>query len=349
MLAAFALGTGVGLLVFGELGARYRVVDMLVGSLIAFSLLSIAVTLPSTLVGVSVIRFFQGIAAAAPAVYAPVMVKRLYSEQAAVAMIGRIGSIESMAPAIAPILGAVLLSAFGWRSSFYVVAFVCAVLTAGWLLQREVRESFARLERAGDGYRVLLCDARFIRYALSQACTLAAILVIVFSAPKILTSGMGGQLSDFIVMQVAGITFFVVAANMSGRFVQWWGAERTILIGSAVSMAGCVGILIMALLRAHLVPVLWALFIFVNLGLGIRGPVGFYKALVASGANESRGSALVIFFVMVVTAAGTAVVARYIESGLFPLAVVASVIAGGSVLALLVLPGIGEGAVTPDH
>lgn len=341
VLAAFAFGTGVGLLVFGELGARYKVGSVLVYSLFAFAGLSFVATQTGTLTEMSTVRFFQGIAASAAPVFAPVMVKRLYSEQDAVAMIGRIGSIESMAPAIAPIVGAMLLSAYGWQSSFHLVAVVAATLGVVWLVAAELRRRFSRLERVAEGYLALLLDLEFLRYALSQAFTLGALLVIVFAAPKVVTSSLGGDLSDFIVMQVLGITFFVIAANMTRIFTRWWGDENSVVIGSALSAAGCIGILIAAVFDVQSIPLLWFLFAFVNLGLGIRGPVGFYKALMASGANDSRGSALVVFLVMLVTAAGTATVAPYIESGLLPVAIASTVIAVSSVLVLMAIRRVG--------
>ena len=334
VLAAFALGTGVGLLIFGELGSRYRIIDILVFALFAFAGLSLVATLTGSLVEMSIVRFFQGLAASAPAVYAPVMVKRLFSEARAVVMIGRIGSIESMAPAIAPIIGAALLSLYGWQSSFYVVAVVATGLAVIWLSTPRLRSGLSRLDRSEDGYFALLRDATFLRYAISQACTLGALLIIVFAAPKVITSSLGGNLSDFIVMQVLGITFFVIAANMTGTFTRWWGDENSITIGSALTGVGCVAILIMAASGIRSIPLLWTLFALVNLGLGVRGPVGFYKALMAAGSNESRGSGLVVFFVMLVTAVGTAAVAPFIEVGLLPVAIVAAATAVASVLFL---------------
>ena len=346
VLAAFALGTGVGLLIFGELGSRYRVIDVLVIALVAFAALSLAATLTGSLVEMSIVRFFQGLAASAPAVYAPVMVKRLFSEERAVLMIGRIGSIESMAPAIAPIVGAALLSVYGWRSSFYVVAVVAAGLAVVWLCV-PLRSGLSRLDRSKDGYLALLRDATFLRYAVSQACTLGALLIIVFAAPKVITSSLGGTLSDFIVMQVLGITFFVIAANMTGTFTRWWGDENSITIGSALTAAGCMAILIMAALEIRSLPMLWTLFALVNLGLGVRGPVGFYKALMAAGSNESRGSGLVVFFVMLVTAVGTAAVASFIETGLLPVAIGAAATAVVSVLLLSLIRPLSAVPSTP--
>ena len=338
VLAGFALGTGVGLLVFGELGARFRIVDILIVSSFAFALLSFAATRTGTLVEMSVIRFFQGIAASASAVYAPVMVKSLYDGRRAIAMIGRIGSIESMAPAIAPIIGALLLAVYGWQSSFYVVAVVAAATGIAWLSRPALRQKFGRLTVVPYGYLSLLRSPLFLRYALSQACTLGAVLVIVFSAPKVVTGSLGGSLADFIVMQVLGIVFFVVAANMTGVFMRWWGDERTIFIGSAMTALGCAAILLLSFVDQPKIPLLWFFFVFVNLGLGIRGPAGFYMALMAAGDNDSRGSALIIVLVMVIAAGGTGAIAPHIERGLMPLAIAAAVISSVSVLTLVLTP-----------
>ena len=335
VLAGFAAGIGIGLLLFGELGARFRIADVLIVSLVVFSGLSFLATLVESLVQMSVIRFFQGIAAAAPAVYAPVMVRGLYSGPRVVAMMGRIGSIESMAPAIAPIIGAALLSAFGWKSSFYVVAGVSVLLALGWLTAPGLRTQFVRLDKVEGGYLKLLSSPRFLRYALSQACTLGGLLVIVFAAPTVITTSMGGSLSDFIVMQVGGITLFVITANMTGVFARWWGTEGAIFVGSAMSAVGCCGVLVLAIVDGRSIPVLWLCFLLVNAGLGIRGPAGFYQALVASGDDDSRGSALVVFLVMLIAAGGTAAIAPFIEMGLLPVAIGAALISAMSVVTLL--------------
>lgn len=337
VLAAFAFGTGAGLLLFGELGARFRLVNILVVSLLAFAALSWLATAVQTLVNMSVVRFLQGIAASASAVYAPVIIRQLYDGPAAVAMIGRLGSIESMAPAIAPVIGLFLLNHYGWQSSFYVLAFVAACLCIAWFASPGLSGRIGRLETVRGGYTELLLNAQFMRYAVSQACTLGAVLVIVFSAPKVITASMGGDLPDFIIMQMLGIAFFVIAANMTGTFTRWWGPERTILVGSSISAAGCIAIWLLALLQQHTIHLLWFFFLFVNLGLGIRGPVGFYQALLASGDNDSRGSALIILLVMVLAATGTGLVAPFIENGLSPVSMVATSLAVVSVLLLIVL------------
>ncbi|MGI9222733.1 MAG: MFS transporter [Woeseiaceae bacterium] len=342
VLAGFALGTGVGLLIFGKLGTSFRLVDILIVSLLLFAVLSFIATQVESLVAMSAVRFLQGIAASSSAVYAPVMIKQLYEGPAAIAMIGRLGSIESVAPAIAPIIGLVLLNSYGWQSSFIAVAVVAGALGIAWFWLPGLRGQFGRLRPVEGGYVHLLTNPSFMRYSLSQAGTLGAILVIVFSAPKVITSGMGGELSDFIVMQVSGIIFFIIAANMAGVFSRIWGAEKTIFIGSLMSALGCIAIWFMTFVGAQTIPMLWFFFVFVNLGLGIRGPVGFYQALVASGHDDSRGSAMIILLVMLTAAAGTGIVANFIEQGLLPVAVAAMILAVSSVLLLAILPAFND-------
>ena len=96
----------------------------------------------------------------------------------------------------------------------------------------------------------------------------------------------------------------------------------------------------MALAGNDSIPLLWFFFVFVNLGLGIRGPVGFFYALAASGVNESRGSALVVFFIMLITAVGTAAVAPFIETGLRPVAIAGAILGVASSVILLLLPAL---------
>ncbi|MCE2028550.1 MFS transporter [Sessilibacter corallicola] len=334
VLATYVLGAGIGLIIFGELGARFKIIHLLIMALVFFSILSLAATFVTSLTQLSVIRFLQGIFASAAAVYAPVMIKSVFANDRAVIVIGRISSLEAMAPAIAPIFGAILLNSFGWRSSFYVIAVIGLLLSITWMLQGALKEKFGIIKPAQEGYASLIKKPDFMRYLLSHAFTLGALLTVVLSAPKIITGSLNGELHDFIVMQILGISLFVIAANMTPVFNRWWGDENSIVIGSVLTAVGCLALLFVAYLQLNSIVLLWLCFMIINLGVGIRGPVGFYKTLVAAGENDSRGSALLILFIMLFTAIGTATVAPFINAGLMPLSVV---VVSSSILSVFIL------------
>jgi len=71
VLATFAGGTAVGLLIFGELGARFDQRWLLISALVSYAALSYFAAQSQTINQLIVIRFFQGLASSAPAVFAP--------------------------------------------------------------------------------------------------------------------------------------------------------------------------------------------------------------------------------------------------------------------------------------
>ena len=150
---------------------------------------------------------------------------------------------------------------------------------------------------------------------------------------------MNGSLGDFVIMQVIGITLFIIASNTVHSLVERFGPEWTIWFGSGLAATGSVAILIYALVTPNREPaMLWILFAFVNLGLGIRGPPGFYQAIIASGDNDARGAALVILLVFATTSIGTALLAPFITLGLLPLAATAAAVSVSALVALFFFP-----------
>lgn len=351
VLAAFTAGTAAGLLVFGELGARYNQKQLLVAALLGYGLFSALATLSSSITELSICRLFQGFVASAPAVFAPGMIRSMFDDRRALRALGLMGSIESLVPALAPVLGAWMLNYYDWRASFVLTAVLAFVLSVLWIAVpwfTAPRFAAARLEtlqatgtpgRTGS-YSQLLMSPTFQRYSLSQAFTLGGLLIFVFGAPTVMIVAMGGTLSDFVTMQVIGISLFVVTTNLAHHAVDAWGAEKTVMAGSTMCALGSLSLLAYSFTGQPDPAMIWLLFSFVNVGLGLRGPAGFYQAIVASGQDVARGAALVMLSVFITVAAGTAALAPYITLGLTPLAGVASAVSVSSVIVLLVLPGL---------
>ena len=341
VLAAFTGGTAIGLLVFGELGARYDKKSLLLGTLAAYSITSFLCSFSGTILELVGYRVVQGFFAAAPAVFAPGLIRQLFDDRSALRALGLMGSIESVVPALAPVAGAWLLHYWDWRASFFITAGLTFLLSIIWLFTPVLPTGSAAQQDtvSRSGYLALLRSGSFLRYALSQAFTLGGLLIFVFGAPTVITIGMNGSLSDFVIMQVIGITLFIIASNTVHFLVDRLGTERTIWLGSGLSATGSVAILIYALVTPNREPaMLWILFAVVNLGLGVRGPPGFYQAIIASGGNDARGAALVILLVFATTSIGTALLAPFITLGLLPLAATAAVVSVSALVTLFFLP-----------
>ena len=339
VLAAFVAGSGIGLLLFGEAGARFDQRSLLIASLFLYAALSAAAAAAPSLDSLVALRLLQGAAGSAAAVFAPGMIRAMFDDARAVRAMGLFGSIESLVPALAPIAGVWLLSLGGWRLSFELLAILSLLLAATLIGLRGRLPRVAPVPHGG-GYARLLRDPVFLRYALSQALSLGALLTFVFGAPAVIVGPMGGTLTDFIIVQVAGIAFFILGANVAGRLTARFGAEPIILGGTAMSAAGMAAMLAYALGGGGDPRAVAILAVPINLGFGFRGPPGFFRAVLASRGDDARGSALVVLFILLTAAAGTAAAAPFITGGLIPLSAFAAAISAASVASLILLPGL---------
>lgn len=332
VLAAYVAGTAVGLLAFGSLGDRVSTRTLLIASLLLTGIVSLACAAASDIWTLVALRGLQGAVASGPAVFAPGIVKAMFDEARAVRALGALGSLESLAPALAPILGAWLLTLGGWRLSFELIGALALALALGFALYRRLPTAARRPQ---GGYRALLADPVYLRYSLGHALTLGGLLIFVFGAPAVFVRALGADLSAFITMQVAGIATFIVAANLAGGLAARHGAERMIGLGTLTCALSAFAILAYALAGGASPWVVTALFVPMNTGLGLRGPPGFFRAVVAAHGDDARGAALVILGIVGVTAIGTAAVAPFIERGLAPLAIACFMVEIGALLCLL--------------
>ncbi|MET0281104.1 MAG: MFS transporter [Steroidobacteraceae bacterium] len=335
VLAAYVAGTCIGLLAFGALGDHFSTRRLFTGSLLATAAVSAGCALARDIHTLTWLRALQGAAAAGPAVFAPGIVKASFDQRGAVRALGVLGSIEALAPALAPVCGIWLVAAGGWQLTFVVLAGVAALLAAaagaGGTLVQTAR-------RPRGSYAHLLTDTVFLRYALSQALVLGGLLVFVFGMPTVFVHVLQAGMRAFVIMQVCGILSFMLAANFSGHLAERFGVERMIWAGSIMAAAGTLGLLLYGIVDGRSALVVAALFVPLNTGLGLRGPPGFFRAVMAARGDDARGAALVILFILGVTTAGTAGAAPLLLHGIAPLAGMACGLQILALLCLAVLP-----------
>jgi predicted MFS family arabinose efflux permease len=191
---------------------------------------------------------------------------------------------------------------------------------------------------AGGSYLRLLRSTLFLRYALSHAFVLGGLLIFVFGSPFVIVRSMHGVISQFIAMQIVGVGCFIVSANITGILVQRYGSETMILSGTMLAAGAALLILAYAIAGGHDPSILVYLFFPMNIGLGLRGPPGFFQAIRAGGGDDERAASLTILAIMAVSALGTALLAPIISHGLVVLAAAATISQVFAVIALAFLP-----------
>lgn len=148
-------------------------------------------------------------------------------------------------------------------------------------------------------------------------------------------------------MQVCCVGAFVLTANVSGGLAQRFGPERVIFAGTLIAAAGAAGLFLGAIAGGASALLTTAAFCPVGIGLGLRRPPGFFRAVQASRGDDARGAALVVLAIMALAGGGTALVAPFIEQSLAPLATATLVFELAAVTCLLFLPQLEETPVAP--
>ncbi|WKL24173.1 MFS transporter (plasmid) [Sinorhizobium meliloti] len=316
VLAAYAGGTLVGLLAFGELGARYSRRKLLVWSLGLFAVASLLSAYAPTLEWLVILRFAQGAFGSGPAVFAPGFIHGLYPADKAPSMFGRLGSIESLTPALAPHRRSLSYDGGGgWQTSFLMLAGLAILGAVGSWAYRQSLPDRLEAPEVHQSYMSIIRNGDFLRHGLSQALSLGSILIFVFGAPAVMTGTLGMTIGDFILLQVFGIALFILASNASNALARRFGTERMIMIGTGGLVLGFFLILLYTSLGGPSLSVLVPLWMTANGAFGIRGPIGFHQAIVASRGDHSRGAALVVAAILGITAGGTAAAAPFINIG----------------------------------
>lgn len=339
VLAAYVGGAALGLFLFGSLADHMRPARLLALSLGLFALLSLACVLASSIWVLVALRFVQGAVSSGAAVLAPGMIKRLFDEHSAARVIGVLGSIELLVPAFAPIAGAWLGLHFGWTASFVVTGFLAAVAALVVVARPAILPSGPVRVRGKDGgsYLSLFANPQYLRYAVSHALVLGALLTFVFAAPVLIVETMGGSIADFIILQIAGVATFIACANGIGLVIKHLGTERLISIGTASALLGALGLTAYALMGGNQPLQLIPFWLLINGGLGLRGGSGFVKALSAAPGNDARASAMMILLMTIVAAGATAVLAPFLGGGLIVVGVALVVLLVPAALLLVLI------------
>lgn len=341
VISAFVGGMICGLILFGAIGRKFGRRLLLAASAGAFGTFSLLCALAQSMELLVALRFFQGVAAAAPAVFAPGIVRALFDEVTATRAIAALGSIESLVPAFAPIVGAWLLTMGGWHLSFSLTGVLALLLAAGFAGAGAVIPETPDDVPAGS-YMKLLKSRVYLRYMISQSAVLGGLLIFVFAAPAAFVHAMGLTIDDFILTQIFGVGSFIIASNLVGYCVERVGAERLITLGTWVAAAAMFAMTAYLALGHGELSVIIALHASMTVGLGLRAPPGFLRTIIAGDGDDNRASSVMIVTIAVMAAIGTTLLAPFVTIGLLPFAAGSAVCQTIALVALHTLPRLPE-------
>jgi MFS transporter, DHA1 family, multidrug resistance protein len=136
-LTAFFIFYALGTLVWGPLSDHYGRKPVLVMGLGLYIIASALCALMQNVDGLILCRIFQAAGGSAAGTVATAIVKDVYSGRKRESILAIVQSMVLITPAVAPILGAVLMNIMSWRGIFWTLAGIGIVALFGSLLFEE--------------------------------------------------------------------------------------------------------------------------------------------------------------------------------------------------------------------
>lgn len=248
-VTTFFLGVAVGQLAWGPLSDRYGRRPVLLAGLVLFFVASLACASAGSVGEVAAGRLAQGLGMSSGPVIARGVVRDLYSRERAARMLARMMVVFGAVPIAAPLLGAAMLAAQGWRAIFWLLA--ATALALGAWTTRGLAET-APSERvpvhpgrvAGNFLR-LLRDRRFVAPVFTMLCAQVGIYAFVSNSAFVLVHGKGLSATAYGACFAAVMLGQIVGAQLSSRRVLTRGIHAMLRTGTALA---CVSGLLLAAL-----------------------------------------------------------------------------------------------------
>jgi DHA1 family bicyclomycin/chloramphenicol resistance-like MFS transporter len=190
-------------------------------------------------------RTLQGLSAGTGVVVGRAIIRDRFHGAEAQRLMAQVTLVFGIAPALAPVLGGVLLNTLGWRSIFWVLLALVIGLTL-WshrelpeTLPKDARQSLAPRE-SWRRYLTVMRHPDFLLLATIPALNFAAFFLYIASAPTFLMDRLGVSSYGFAWLFIPMITGVMIGAAISGRSAGRLSTERTVQLAYALMFAGVV-------------------------------------------------------------------------------------------------------------
>lgn len=241
-MSVFMLVFGLMQLVLGPLSDRYGRRPVLLGGLLAFTAASLWCALAQSIEALLVARMLQAMGGCVALVLPRAMVRDAYAGPVGARAMSVVTMVQSIVPAIAPLVGGALVNAFGWRAVFcFCLAYGLAALA--WT-SRAGCETLTRgavpIGPSPRHYLALLRRPRYLAYMLNAALLTVPYVIYLTVAPTLFIRGLGLSAGAFGLYNLLLLVSIAAGSLLAARLAARFSTERLVLWASAAAVASLV-------------------------------------------------------------------------------------------------------------
>ena len=336
-LSGYLLCFAIGQIVFGPISDHVGRKPVLLAALSLYVAVCLSCMFATSIEMLIALRCLQALGVAGAPVLARAIVRDLYHGVRAGRELARMGSITALAPVVAPSLGGILQSTFGWRASFLGMAALglCAIVLVVRLLPETMKQppkhpmSLLSIIR---GYGIFLRHRTFRIYLAIVSASYGGLFAWISGSSFVLQDLYGLSPLLFGLVFAAATLGYGMGTLLAARLVVRIGIDRTIVCGGVALAAGGLAMAAAIALGATSPAALAAPMALYLCGLGLAMPQSMAGALMPFPQRAGAASSLLGFLQQATASAIGIVVGQMLGSSALPLA---AIIATMGVLALV--------------
>ena len=173
------IGLALGQVFIGPLTDKYGRKRILVGSMLMFAIASVLCIMSTDIFMFNAMRVFQGLAGAGGIVISKSMATDMYSGKELARFMAVLGSVNGIAPVLAPVVGGAMANVASWQGVFALLLVIGLVLMVCSCLLRETLLPEHRIGKPLTGvYANLFRVFRNPQFTLSTAAAFFAFFAI---------------------------------------------------------------------------------------------------------------------------------------------------------------------------
>ena len=236
-------------------------------------------------------RFVQGAPVCSTMVAGMATIHTVYSGRKAVQVMAVFSTIKILAPALGPLLGAVILYAYGWQVIFFCLALAATVsLFVHGVMMPETREADSSLQLSVvcRQYIDILFHSPFMRFVLVNVLLTSVFFMWIVESPFIIIDKLDKGPFSFGLVQIPIFAAFILGGQITKYLATRVAIDRLVLTGILIALGAS---LLLALEAWLAQPLSYIITTMTLLALGAAmtcGPLSRYAIVVSDAPTGSK-------------------------------------------------------------
>jgi DHA1 family bicyclomycin/chloramphenicol resistance-like MFS transporter len=306
-VSLYLMGLATAQLVFGPLSDRFGRRPVVLAGLALATIASTAAIFAASIASLVSARIAQSLGASSGQTIGRAIIRDLYDREHAASMIGLVTSVVVLMPMVAPLIGGILDTLFGWEAIFVFAAIVSFTVFAWAALAlpetRKLSPASGQRHFRAD-LAALAASPRFFGYALCAGLGSAPFFSFLGAAPHVVVTLLGRTSAEY------GLWFFLpsigfMAGNFAvSRLTARFGIDALIWWGIALTIIGCLlNVLVYVALPGWEMATIFLPQIVIGVGNGLLLPTSIAGAVSIRPQVAGTASGATGFIQMAIAAA----------------------------------------------